>query len=149
MASRVASVFVLLLCIGTLVSGNALLAACDEDERVKDCLGEYRYCEGREPNAATDPNSLCLLCVRALGVCLNDLKCYNATWEHYKFLCTKKAHCKNCLSSPEEAAEKPKAPPPQRESHKKHTGKGMASKRIGKFVGRLKALIKGFVRRFF
>lgn len=81
---------------------GAFASSCDDDQKVKDCLSEYRYCEGREASAASDPKSLCIMCIRALGLCLDDLKCYNTTWEHYSFLCTNKAHCRKCLMSPDE-----------------------------------------------
>lgn len=94
MASKGVVVFMVCLVLGAFAS------SCDDDQKVKDCLSEYRYCEGREASAASDPRSLCIMCIRAFGLCLDELKCYNATWEHYSFLCTNKAHCRKCLMSP-------------------------------------------------
>lgn len=119
---------------------GAFASSCDDDQKVQDCLSEYRYCEGREAEAATDPNSLCILCIRALGLCLDDLKCYNATWEHYSFLCTKKAHCRKCLMSPEEALKR-------RQEYEKYTQSQIkpAVKELG-FFGKLLRSIKSLFR---
>lgn len=122
----------LALFIACLVLG-AFASSCDEAQKVKDCLSEYRYCEGRESDAAANPNSLCILCIRSLGLCLNDLKCYNTTWEHYSFLCNKKAHCRKCLMSPEEIQSR-------KEEYEKQTKPTKKTTFFGRMLGSIKSM---------